>query len=192
MGDVSADGGQGGEGVADARGEPPAGAGRGGLRERLRWLPEGTIHDGPRRYLMMRPDVLMGAIRRMPPELRTQALAAFAESVAANGIDSVRAYFRQVGEDPSALLAATVAAAADLGWGAWTFAPGRNRLALSVGASPFAAGHGPSDAPVCAPIAGMLLAVATVATGIDGDAVETACVACGAPRCEFEARWAAC
>ena len=166
--------------------------GGGALAGRLRWLPDGSIHDGPRRYMMMRPDVLMGALRRLPPEARTQALAAFADSVAANGIDSIRAYFRQVGEDPSALLASTVAAASDLGWGAWRFEPGRDRLGLAVDASPFAAGHGPADAPVCAPIAGMLLAVATVATGIDGDAVETACVACGASRCEFEAHWAVC
>lgn len=168
------------------------GRGGGALADRLRWLPDGSIHDGPRRYLMMRPDVLMGTIRRLPPEARAQVLAAFADSVAAHGIDSIRAYFRQVGEDPAALLASTVAAAADLGWGAWVFEPGRNRLGLSVASSPFAAGHGPADAPVCAPIAGMLLAVAAVATGIDGEAVETACVACGAPRCVFEARWAAC
>lgn len=168
------------------------GRGGGALAARLRWLPEGAIQDGPRRYLMMRPDVLMGLIRRLPPEARAAAFAAFADSVAEHGLDSIRAYFRQVGEDPSALLAATVAAASDLGWGAWAFEPGRNRLGLAVDASPFAAGHGPSEAPVCAPIAGMLRAVAAVATGIDGDAVETACAACGAPRCTFEARWAAC
>jgi predicted hydrocarbon binding protein len=131
-------------------------------------------------------------LRRLPPEARAQALAAFADSVAAHGADSIRAYFRQVGEDPSALLAATVAAAADLGWGTWRFETDRDRLGLAVDASPFAAGFGTADAPVCAPIAGMLQAVATVSTGIDCEAVERRCVACGAPRCEFEARWSAC
>jgi hypothetical protein len=175
-----------------ARPRPPENP-SGALRERLAWSAAGAIHDGPRRYLMMRPDVLMGALRRLPEPARAQALAAFAGSVADHGIDSIRAYFRQVGEDPSALLASTVKAAADLGWGAWTFEPrGRGRLALGVEGSPFAAGFGASDHPVCAPVAGMLQAVAAVATGIDGEAVETACVACGAPRCEFEARWAAC
>jgi predicted hydrocarbon binding protein len=164
----------------------------GGLRQRLRWTPDGAVHDGPRRYLLMRPDVLMGLLRRLPDEARAQALAAFADSVADNGVDSIRAYFRQVGEDPSALLATTVAAAADLGWGAWRFEPGRARLGLVVEGSPFAAGHGPAGGPVCAPIAGMLRAVASVSVGIDVDVTETACVACGAPRCAFEARWAAC
>ena len=33
------------------------------LRDRLQWGPQaGQLHDGPRRYLMMRPDVLMGAL----------------------------------------------------------------------------------------------------------------------------------
>ena len=164
----------------------------GGLRQRLRWTPDGAVHDGPRRYLLMRPDVLMGLLRRLPDAARAQALAAFADSVADSGVDSIRAYFRQVGEDPSALLTTTVAAAADLGWGAWRFEPGRARLGLTVEGSQFAAGHGPADAPVCAPIAGMLRAVASVSTGIDVDVAETRCVACGAARCEFEARWAAC
>ena len=164
----------------------------GGLRERLRWTPDGAVHDGPRRYLLMRPDVLMGLLRRLPEPARAQAFAAFADSVAEHGVDSIRAYFRQVGEDPSALLTSTVAAAADLGWGAWRFEPGRARLGLVVEGSPFAAGHGAADAPVCAPIVGMLRAVGSVSIGIEVDASETACVACGAPRCEFEARWAAC
>lgn len=173
--------------------DPAVGGDASTLRGRLRWTREdGAIHDGPRRYLMMRPDVLMGLLRRLPPDARAAALAAFADSVAAHGADSIRAYFRQVGEDPSALLAATVDAAADLGWGAWRFEPGRERLGLAVDASPFAAGHGASDVPVCAPIAGMLQAVATVSTGIDCEVTERRCVACGAPRCEFEARWSAC
>ena len=165
---------------------------RGDLRGRLAWVPDGTIHDGPRRYLMMRPDVLMGALRRLPGAVRAQAAEAFADSVAEHGTDSIRAYFRLVGEDPSALLAATVRAAADLGWGTWRFEPGRDRLALRVERSPFAEGFGASEVPVCSPIAGMLRAVAAVSTGIDGEVRELRCVACGAPHCAFEARWWAC
>jgi hypothetical protein len=176
--------------MADPDARPPAAP---MLRERLRWdAGIGAIHDGPRRYLMMRPDVLMGMLRRLPDAARAQALDAFAESVSDHGIDSIRAYFRQVGGDPPALLAATARAAADLGWGAWSFEPGPRRLGLSVVGSPFAQGAGPSTAPVCAPIRGMLQAVASVATGIGCEALELRCVACGADRCEFEARWAAC
>jgi predicted hydrocarbon binding protein len=175
-----------------ACGEPAGGDVR-ALRARLQWnADDGAIRDGLRRYLMMRPDVLMGMLRRLPPQARAQAMAAFADAVADHGADSIRAYFRQVGEDPSALLAATVGAAADLGWGAWRFEPGRDRLGLAVAASPFAEGFGAADAPACAPIAGLLRAVATVSTGIDCEVRELRCAACGAPRCEFEARWSAC
>ncbi len=174
--------------ASDADAPPPR-----GLRARLRWTgSDGAIHDGPRRYLLMRADVLMGLLRRLPEPARSQAAQAFAESVAAHGIDSIRAYFREVGEDPAALLAATASAAGDLGWGVWSFEAGRGELRLTVGDSPFAAGHGAAAAPVCAPIRGMLQAVANVATGTECEVVELRCVACGAPRCAFQARWAAC
>jgi hypothetical protein len=164
-----------------------------GLRARLAWsTPDGAILDGPRRYLLMRPDVLMGTLRRLPAPARALALAAFADSVAEHGADSLRAYFRDTGGDPPALLAATAAAAADLGWGAWTFEAGPCRLGLVVHSSPFAAGHGASESPVCAPIVGMLRAVAAVAAGVACDALEVHCAACGAPACRLEARWPAC
>ena len=58
-----------------------------GLRARLRWdAADGSIHDGPRRYLMMRPDVLMGTLARLPDPVRAQVQDAFADSVAAHGI----------------------------------------------------------------------------------------------------------
>lgn len=164
-----------------------------GLRARLAWsTPDGAILDGPRRYLLMRPDVLMGTLRRLPEPARALALAAFADSVAEHGADSLRAYLREVGEDPSALLAATAAAAADLGWGAWTFEAGPSGIGLVVRSSPFAAGHGASGSPVCAPIAGMLRAVAAVTGRVACDAHEVHCAACGAPACRFETRGSAC
>lgn len=163
------------------------------LRDRLRWgEAAGRLADGPRRYLLMRPDVLMGALRRLPPGVREQALEAFADSVAEQGIDSIRAYFREVHEDPSALLRATERAAADLGWGVWRFRPAPGSLGLEVAGSPFAEGHGPAGSPVCAPLRGMLRAVAEVGSGAPATVVEAQCAACGAPTCVFEARWACC
>jgi hypothetical protein len=176
---------------ADAPAPRPAAGLR--LRDRLLWdASAGRVADGPRRYLLMRPDVLMGALRRLPPPARAQMMEAFADSVAEHGIDSIRAYFREVHEDPAALLRATVQAAADLGWGAWRFDPAPGVLGLEVSGSPFADGHGPADAPVCAPLRGMLRAVAEVGTGMAVAVVERQCVACGAPHCVFEARWACC
>jgi predicted hydrocarbon binding protein len=164
-----------------------------GLRARLRWTADvGAIHDGPRRYLLMRPDVLMGMVRRLPAGVRAAAQEAFAASVRDHARDSVAAYLREVGDDPSALLEATAQAAADLGWGSWRFHAGPGRLVLEVAHSPFAEGHGLADAPVCGPIVGLLGAVAEVAVGADADVRELGCAACGAACCTFEARWATC
>ena len=174
------------------------------LRERLVFdAGAGTVHDGPRRYLLMRPDVLMGMFARLDPAMRATALHAFAASAEEQGGDSLAAYFASLGHDGDALLEATAAAAADLGWGRWSFRRDGEALRLSVTDSPFAhglvasaAGHGPVRA--CAPIRGLLAAAARLvlppARGRGADdaygveAEELACVAAGDACCEFVAR----
>lgn len=158
------------------------------LKDRLRFDPAaGAVHDGPRRYLLMRPDVLMGMLRRLPPEARAQAMAAFAESIADHGADSLRAYLAQLGGDRRALLDATAAAAGDLGWGRWRLAPDGGGLTLEVDDSPFAEGYGAADVPVCAPVRGMFGALAALALDAPMRVDEVACVAAGAPCCRFVA-----
>ena len=175
------------------------------LRERLVFdAGAGTVHDGPRRYLLMRPDVLMGMFARLDPVARAAALQAFRASAEEQGGDSLAAYFASLGHDGDALLDATVAAAADLGWGRWSFRRDGEALHLAVTASPFAHGLVASAAvegPVraCAPICGLLAAAARlvlppananpsdcVSDGVEAE--ELACVAMGDPRCEFVAR----
>lgn len=194
----------------------------------------GEVRDGPRRYVLMRADVLMGALARLPVEVRAAMLAALADSVRDNGADSVRAYLAQARGDVDALLSAMPTAAADLGWGAWRFetspsmsmgtpvhaheAAGRAPrpvLSLVVRNSPFVAGwradgrtaasgapvregDASSPMPVCAPIAGMLAAVASVVGGGEAtdrahgaariDVVESHCAAThGGEECRFDA-----
>jgi hypothetical protein len=138
----------------------------GALRDRLTWDEScGALHDGPRRYLMMRPDVLMGAVAAMDAPTRAAWLQAWADSTARHGGASLKAYAEAVAFDASALMAATVQAAADLGWGAWQLVHRRDELHLTVTGSPFvdgwrAASSDPAHAPVCAPVRGMLLALA--------------------------------
>lgn len=199
----------------------------------------GEVRDGPRRYLLMRADVLMGALARLPMQVRGDMLAALADSVRDNGADSVRAYLAQLGGDGDALLSAMTVAAADLGWGAWRFTgqesvahreaaiPASLRqhagqddsaaplLSLAVRNSPFVAGwraeghvqgrrvdpESASTLAVCAPIAGMLAAVADALsreTGAGGErvgaaasieVVESHCAAShGGEECRFEVR----
>ena len=169
-----------------------------GLRERLLFDSEaGAVRDGPRRYLLMRPDVLMGLFARLDASVRTTALEAFAESAEQQGGDSLRAYFASLGGERDAFLESTAAAAADLGWGRWQFSREADALRLVVAGSPFAQGWpGAQREPVCAPIRGLLAAAATLVLGAEAKdhgpagvrAEEWACAAAGHRRCEFVAR----
>ena len=158
------------------------------LAARLHFDPAaGRIADGPRRYLLMRPDVLMGMFVRLEPAERARALEAIAASIAEHGVDSLRAYAARLGAPDDRLLQATAEAAADLGWGRWRLELDDRGLALEVSGSPFAEGAGGSDVPVCAPVRGMLGALATLRLGRPMRAREIACRACGAERCRFVA-----
>ena len=140
------------------------------------------------RYLRLRADTLMGMFRRLPAPARARALAAFARSTAEAGGDSARRYAAAGAKDAAALLAKIEKTAAELGWGAWRFGKyGTSRLTLEVRNSPFAAGYGASDTAVCAPITGMLQAVACMVLDAPCETRETACRARGAARCRFEA-----
>ena len=154
------------------------------LRNRLHFDPAlGTVTDGPRRYVLLRHDVLMGTVAALPQALRPTVLAAMSDSVAVHGADSLRAYLADCGGDTEALIEATIDAAADLGWGRWAV----NGNFLYVKNSPFAAGFGPSDSPVCSCIVGMWRALSTIVAGRRMEVRETRCTAQGHERCEFVA-----
>jgi predicted hydrocarbon binding protein len=147
----------------------------------------GEIRDQARRYLMLRPEVLMGMLHRLGGPARQAALGAFAAAVAEHGKDSVLAYFAHLGGDRDGLLDAMQDAAADLGWGCWRFERSGRGLRLTVHNSPFATGFGACDEPVCAPIAGMLQALAEVVLGAAAASTERRCTAAGGGECVFEA-----
>lgn len=158
------------------------------LNERLVFdLEAGEVRDADRRYLLMRPDVLMGALARLDPAERSRVLQAFADSAAQNGGASVRAYLAAHGSDSDDLFEVICAAAAALGWGRWAIESEPGRMRLTVRNSPFAAGFGPCDQAVCAPISGILRSV--VESVLDGpvSVTEVACVAQGASECRFTA-----
>lgn len=160
------------------------------FRQRLVWDAEGgEIRDGAIRYLILRPDGLMGMFGRMSPETRVQALAALAASIEEHGGGSARKYRDMGAAAPEALLTVIAGTAPQLGWGRWHFGQVEGgRLDLMVGNSPFAAGHGPAEQPVCAPISGMFAAVAGMVLGTPATVEEVACAATGAADCRFVAR----
>lgn len=156
------------------------------LRDRLQWDDErGALHDGPRRYLMMRPDVLMGAAAALGASGRAALFEALAASVRRHGADSLRAYAAEVDGDEALLMQATTAAAADLGWGRWVLRRDGAALLLEVQDSPFVDGWrravaGQSERALCAPIRGMLAALADHLLGPGAQVDECECAAMGA------------
>jgi hypothetical protein len=113
----------------------------------------GELTEGAARYLLIRHDSLMGLAQRLPEPARGEALAAFADSVAEHGGRSAQAYHA---DNPESLLATVATKASQLGWGSWQFGREADSITLTVQNSPFAQGFGSAQAPVCAPITGML------------------------------------
>jgi uncharacterized protein len=163
------------------------------FRDRLVWDPSrGEIHDRDIPYLLIRPDSLMGIFRFLPEADRPAAFEAFARSIAHHGRGSAESYQSLGADQADALLATIAQTAPQLGWGVWTLSrAGLDSLSLNVENSPFAAGYGDSDVPVCAPIRGMLEAVGGLVFGTEMTARETACAAAGAPSCVFDVAGAA-
>jgi uncharacterized protein len=100
-----------------------------------------------------------------------------------HGADSLRAYAKMVQGDLQALMKATAAAAADLGWGRWAITLEHGSLQLEVLDSPFVAGWQAAsdgraaDEAVCAPIRGMLQVLAEVVLEGPVEVQETHCAA---------------
>ena len=147
----------------------------------------GSWFDQTRRYMLIRPEALMGIFRGLPEAAREQALAALEASIFEQGSDSARAY-GAMGGSGDALLEVVAQSAPQLGWGRWNFERHGETLHLSVRNSPFAAGFGASTKPVCAAITGMMRAVATLMFDRKVQARELQCGAMGADSCRFEAR----
>jgi len=147
----------------------------------------GVIVDGKIRYVLMRPDVLMGVARHLPhSDEFFAALEASAFAHAQASFSAYRVSDRFGGED---FLAATCEVAGTLGWGRWRVVDGPGEKAIEVANSPFAEGHGPSARPVCAPIAGVLRAVALVGYDVEVTVKEQLCAAEGHARCCFRLSW---
>ncbi|MEM0906816.1 MAG: 4-vinyl reductase [Pseudomonadota bacterium] len=143
----------------------------------------GAVYDGDIRYMMIRPDALMGIFARLADDARADALNAFKASITEHGGRSAATNVAAAG--PDKLLDVIEATAPALGWGIWRFERRDGPFSLIVENSPFAAGA-TFDGPACHPICGMAGAVASHIRGVRYTARETQCVASGAPYCRFE------
>lgn len=159
------------------------------FRDRLVFdAKQGEYRDGDIRYMMIRPDALMGILAELPAAMRPEFLAAFARSITRHGGRSAQAYRAAGAVAPAQMIAAIATTAPELGWGIWDLRLTADGLDLEVRNSPFAAGHGAAAQPVCHPIAGMLGAVGPMVLGGAVSVRETQCAALGFASCRFEVR----
>src|SRR3546814_208836 len=125
----------------------------------------GSVRDGGIRYLMMRPDVLMGVGTALGSI--DQFVNALTESAFQNARASFEVYRRNGLLDFDGALQRAGEFAAWLGWGRWFVAYLENgNVVVLVRHSPFAYGLGRCDRPLCAPIVGVLRAVLLVSLEI--------------------------
>lgn len=150
------------------------------------WNQEaGELRQSGIRYVLMRPDVVMGVLRHLPePEQYVAAMVAsaheysrasfdqYAQSGATSDVDAIEHGCRMAGQ---------------LGWGHWTLRKTVGMpAAVQVENSPFAIAAKPSSIPTCGWIAGVLTALFESAQGKGFIAIETQCTAQGHSHCEFE------
>ncbi|MDY6944100.1 MAG: 4-vinyl reductase [Pseudomonadota bacterium] len=149
----------------------------------------GEFSDGGIRYMLIRPDVLMGLGRELVEVGPGVFLNALEKSAFVNGMRSFEHYREQGRFEGSDALQSTCSIAASLGWGEWAVLEQSDGTRLiDVRNSPFAAGFGASTIPVCAPIVGILKALTAVFPGLAGQVEEIACCSQGADVCRFHLR----
>lgn len=146
----------------------------------------GEVRDGDIRYLLIRPDVLMGLFGNLESAARRDALLAIKNSAFECGKASMYEYRKLEFSSPDEMLQFFCASAARLGWGSFAYEISEAGMPVfEVTNSPFAAGYGTSDQPVCAPVVGILEAFAEVFLDKSQIMQEVACAAQGADRCRF-------
>jgi uncharacterized protein len=160
-----------------------------GFRDRLHFDAEaGAYLDRDIRYMLIRPDALMGLFARLSEPARAEAFAAIADSITERGRHSAQSYVAP--DEIDRLLHVIEASAPELGWGIWSFDHvDADTIRLEVRNSPFAHAAGDLPPPVCFPIVGMLRAVGTMVLGEGVAVMEDACAAGGgAEVCRFAIR----
>lgn len=144
----------------------------------------GALALGGARYLLIRPETLVELQKAVEGALGERAAACIAAGGRAGGARATAALDGTTEERVRRLLRI----GGEIGWG--EFALERltaTELAVSVRRSAVAEAYGPSTAPVCHLIRGVLESLAAAAFGRPATVVETACAAMGASACRFVA-----
>src|SRR6267142_2151664 len=144
----------------------------------------GGLTLGGARYLLIRPETLVAMQKAVQQAVGERAGACIVAGGRAGGARAAAALDGTAEERVRRLLRI----GSEIGWGEFAFERlTATELAVSVRRSPVAEAYGPSAAPVCHLIRGVLESLAAATFGRPSTAVETACIAMGAPVCRFVA-----
>jgi len=154
------------------------------LLRRLAHDGRGGFRHGNDRFLLIRPETLVGVQQAVERALGPRAVACFVEGGRAGGARALRSIIGTAEERARAL----TAMAADLGWGTLTVETLTPTSFVVIGSnSPFPAAHTATGDPVCHLTRGVLEALAENLFGRLVPVHETHCEATGASYCRFEA-----
>lgn len=144
----------------------------------------GAITQGGVRYVLMRPDVIMGIAAGANPRAIIDSMSASAFRNAQDSFERYRAAGLFEDQDP---ILQTCEMASKLGWGRWRIATDdADHSIVEVVNSPFTVGLRGSAIPVCGWICGILQAAAKIAGAVTAHVTEVQCVAQGHQHCKFQ------
>lgn len=141
------------------------------------------LHRGAR-FMLIRPETLMGAQRALEGAAGATAAECFTAGGRAGGARAIAATAGQARERLERL----VTMGRELGWGEFgveSWSPAR--MVITVRHSAFAEAYGRSSGPVCHLLRGVLEAFAEQLLGRPVRVTESRCAATGEPLCRFEA-----
>lgn len=154
------------------------------LLRRLAHDGRGGFRHGDSRFLLIRPETLVGVQQAVERALGARAAECFVEGGRAGGARALSSIAGSAEERARGL----TAMAADLGWGTLTVETLTPTSLVVIGSnSPFPAAHAATGDPVCHLTRGVLEALAENLFGRRVPVHETHCEATGAQRCRFEA-----
>jgi len=154
------------------------------LLRRLAHDGRGGFRHGDSRFLLIRPETLVGVQQAVERALGARAAECFVEGGRAGGARALSSIAGSAEERARGL----TAMAADLGWGTLTVETLTPTSLVVIGSnSPFPAAHAATGDPVCHLTRGVLEALAENLFGRRVPVHETHCEAAGALRCRFEA-----
>jgi len=154
-------------------------------------MAAGQLRLGPRRMVLLQPQVLLELQKSLEDHLGSRAGEYFYTAGHGWAVGETRRLKTALVEEGASLAGLFCSRMGEMGWGQWRLA-GLDReaglLRVEVEDSPLALEYGPADEPVCHLLAGLVAGLAEVLLGAPASCREISCLARQEASCQFEAR----